>query len=293
MDEEKGKAVIQFEAHGQTVELSPSTVVNYLVSGGGEVSGQEVHMFMAICKYQRLNPFLRDAYLIKYGNQPAAVVVSKELLLKRAARNPKYEGFKAGISGDGEDLTAWCEVFVNGYKHPVRSEVYYDEYVGLKKDGTPNRMWAGKKRTMLRKVAVAQAHREACPEDLGAMVTPEEVREISEILPTDEIKSQEPTKENEDLEIPETKDNQYPPGTSLDQAESKDQPTSRNAEAPEKEDPPKLSPKDAFEKVRIRIDTRQANNIILVHSKSVGRALRDWIDSDYLTIGKQLKDISK
>ena len=68
-----------YEANGKEIELSKDTVKQYLVSGNGKVSDQEVVMFMELCKYQELNPFLKEAYLIKYSDRaPASIVVGKE-----------------------------------------------------------------------------------------------------------------------------------------------------------------------------------------------------------------------
>lgn len=73
-------------------------VHTYLVSGGGNVSDGEVMMFMSLCRYQHLNPFLREAYLIKYGsNDPATIVTGKDVFTKRANADPRYKGKKAGI----------------------------------------------------------------------------------------------------------------------------------------------------------------------------------------------------
>ena len=57
--------VVEFEVNGQTVKLSPAIIRNYLVNGNGNVSDQEVVMFLNLCKFNRLNPFLQEAYLIK------------------------------------------------------------------------------------------------------------------------------------------------------------------------------------------------------------------------------------
>ena len=54
-------------------------------------------MFMNLCRFQHLNPFLREAYLIKYGSQPATIVTGKAALEKRAARCRNFEGFEAGV----------------------------------------------------------------------------------------------------------------------------------------------------------------------------------------------------
>ena len=63
-------------ADGQV--LTADTVRNYLVSGNGNVADQEVVMFIELCKAQHLNPFIREAYLIKFGNSPANIVVGKD-----------------------------------------------------------------------------------------------------------------------------------------------------------------------------------------------------------------------
>ena len=70
--------VTEYKCGDETIRLSPNTVRRYLVNGSGEVTDQEVAMFIGLCKYQHLNPFLREAYLIKYGNQPATIVTGKE-----------------------------------------------------------------------------------------------------------------------------------------------------------------------------------------------------------------------
>lgn len=174
------------------IQLSSATVRNYLVNGGGNVTDQEVKLFIALCSAQKLNPLIKEAYLIKYGSQPAQMIVSKDVYQKRANKNPNYEGKKAGVvvlnlqgavdyrEGalvvEGETLLGgWCEIYKKGCKVPERVEVSFNEYVGKKKDGSINSMWATKPATMIRKVAVAQALREAFTEDFQGMYTPEEV----------------------------------------------------------------------------------------------------------------------
>ena len=99
-DEKKKSLVMEFKAGDENVKLSPKIVKSYLVSGDAEkVTDQEVMMFMMLCKNQHLNPFLREAYLIKYGSQPATIVTGKSAFEKRANRCDSYEGFEAGISG--------------------------------------------------------------------------------------------------------------------------------------------------------------------------------------------------
>lgn len=190
---QKNPTVITFAAGDEEVKLSPQIVKNYLVNGSAEtVTDQEIVMFMSLCKFQHLNPFLREAYLIKYGTQPATIVTGKSALEKRAARCKNFEGFSAGVividhNGElkyrdgclvlnGEELVGgWCDIHVTGFKVPVRAEVSLNEYIGRKKDGTVNAQWAGKPATMIRKVAKMQALREAFPEDFAGMYSAEEI----------------------------------------------------------------------------------------------------------------------
>lgn len=76
------------------IKLSSKVVKTYLVAGGGNVSDQEVKLFIALCSAQKLNPFIKEAHLIKYGNSPATMVVSKDVYQKRADKHPEYQGKK-------------------------------------------------------------------------------------------------------------------------------------------------------------------------------------------------------
>lgn len=192
--EEKGLVKIQTESGELT--LSPAIVRRYLVSGNGTVSDQEVMMFLGLCRYQRLNPFLREAYLVKYGSQPATIITGKDAFMRRAMKAKDCRGFKAGVIVQQKDevvhtdgivppgsriIGGWSEVYRDGWQFPIRVEVAFDEYVGRKNDGTPNRMWQEKPATMIRKVALVQALREAFPDDLSGMYSPEEVSNAGDL----------------------------------------------------------------------------------------------------------------
>lgn len=191
--------VTEYKANGEIVKLSPDTVKRYLVSGSGSVTDQEIMMFLGLCKYQHLNPFLREAYLIKYGDRsPATMVVGKDVFLKRAKRNPDFSGMQAGIMvmkqggrvgeregtyysrASGEVIVGgWAKVYIKGYEHPIYASVSLDEYAGRKSDGSLNGQWASKTATMIRKVALVQALREAFPDDLGALYDQAEMTAVS------------------------------------------------------------------------------------------------------------------
>ncbi|MDR1584982.1 MAG: recombinase RecT, partial [Prevotellaceae bacterium] len=96
-DREKGR--ITYQVAGQDVTLSYNIVRNFLTKGNGTVTDQELVQFISICKFNQLNPFLNEAYLVKFGGQSqnAQMIVSKEALMKRAENSSEYDGFRAGI----------------------------------------------------------------------------------------------------------------------------------------------------------------------------------------------------
>lgn len=186
--------------HGP-VKLSAEIIRKYLVNGEANVTEQEIMMFMTLCKFQGLNPFLKEAYLIKYSDRyPATIVVGKDVFTKRASKNPNCNGWKAGIIVQKGDeiirregtlklatetiIGGWATVLRKDWKEPLTIEVSLDEYIGLK-DGKPNLNWAKRPATMIRKVAVVQALRDAFPEDLQGMYVAEEVENNTKIINTD------------------------------------------------------------------------------------------------------------
>ena len=168
-----------------TPPLSQETVRQYLVRGNGSVTDQEVVFFIELCRSQGLNPFIGDAYLVKYGTTPATITMSKEAYLKRACRNPRYKGFEAGIIVQTKDgsltertgtvkldeeklVGGWAKVFVDGWEQPVYESVSFKEY------DQGQASWKKIPATMIRKVAITHALREAFPEDFTGVNYSEE-----------------------------------------------------------------------------------------------------------------------
>lgn len=178
------KGVCNYTVAGQDVRLSYQIVRDYLVKGGGKVSDQDLVQFISICKFNQLNPFLGEAYIVKYGTTPATMVVSKEALLKRADACENYEGIEAGIIvirdgkvvelegcffADNDKLVGgWAKVHRSDRRYPTVAKVRLDEY------DKKQSVWKEKPSTMISKVAKVQALREAFPAQLGAMYTAEE-----------------------------------------------------------------------------------------------------------------------
>ena len=184
--------VVEYKVNGASVKLTPKMVKDYLTNGEGRVTDQEVAMFINLCKYQGLNPLIRDAYLIKYGSQPATIVTSKDAIMKRAMRNPRYAGHQAGVIVQKQDgeleyrtgafilqgetlIGGWARTYIQGYTVPIESAVSFNEYAGRTKEGNINAMWSSKPGVMIRKVALVTSMREAFPEELQGMYASEEM----------------------------------------------------------------------------------------------------------------------
>lgn len=183
------KMEVVYNTMGQEIRLNANIVRNYLTKGNGKVSDQEILQFISICKYQQLNPFLNEAYLVKFannrgGDDTAQIIVSKEAFMKRAEGCEQYRGFKAGLilkrgtecvyeegefMRDGDVLLGgWAEVHRSDRDFPIKS------FVNLKDYDKGRSTWNAIKCTMIRKVALMHALREAFPAQLGAMYTSDE-----------------------------------------------------------------------------------------------------------------------
>lgn len=205
----KQELMVKFEVEGQEIKLTPKIVQEYIVGSDVPITNQEFKLFTELCKVRKLNPFLREAYLIKYkAGTPAQMVVGKDAILKRAVLNVNYDGMESGIIVQKEDgnteerqgtfklenenlVGGWARVFRKDWTHPTYASVSFDEVAQKKSDGNLNSNWSTKKATMIEKVAKVRALRETFVEDLAGMYEAEEMQEDT-IIPEAEIKEIEP-----------------------------------------------------------------------------------------------------
>ena len=176
--------LVKYEDNGQLVQFGAEDVKQRLCPN---IDDKELALVMALCQQQRLNPFTKDVYIIKYGNAPASIVTSKDVFTKRANAHPDYEGFEAGVTfidrqGNvkqregsavyaeaGEKLVGgWCRVFVKG-RRPVYDEVTLSEY------STGKSGWVRMPGTLIRKVALVHSLREAFSQDFAGLYSQEEM----------------------------------------------------------------------------------------------------------------------
>ena len=214
MSNENQDLVVKFDVEGQEIKLSKKIVQEYIVGSDVPITNQEFKLFTELCKVRKLNPFLREAYLIKYkAGTPAQLVVGKDAILKRAVLNQNYDGMECGIIVQKEDgsveerqgtfrleteklVGGWARVFRKDWSHPTYSSVSFNEVAQRKNDGQLNSNWSTKSATMLEKVAKVRALRETFVEDLAGMYEAEEMQQ--------EIPQQEPIEVQADaIEQPE------------------------------------------------------------------------------------------
>lgn len=220
-EETKKEIAVVYEVDGEQIKLTPSIVQNYIVGTDAQITMPEFKFFTSLCKARGLNPFLKEAYCIKYGKNPAQIVVGKDAVLKRAIKNPNYDGMESGVIvqnketseiierkgtfylRDSENLVGgWAKVYRKDWQHPTYCSVGFDEVAQKKSDGSLNANWSGKGATMVEKVAKVRALRETFVEELGGMY---EAEEMGVDLPNETApQKQEIIQQNEPIEVDAT-----------------------------------------------------------------------------------------
>lgn len=193
--EQKQDLIVKFDVEGQEIKLSKKIVQEYIVGTDVPITNQEFKLFTELCKVRKLNPFLREAYLIKYKvGTPAQLVVGKDAILKRAVLNQNYDGIESGIIVQKEDGTieerqgtfrlgteslvgGWARVYRKDWSHPTYSSVSFSEVAQKTGQGQLNSNWNNKGATMVEKVAKVRALRETFVEDLAGMYEAEEMQQ--------------------------------------------------------------------------------------------------------------------
>lgn len=172
-------------------QLDGKTLRNF-VDPKHQASPQELQTLLAIVKNRNLNPFTKEVYFIKYGNNPAQIVVSKDAFMKRAEQNQNYDGFESGVIYEDEKgelktkkgvilprkatlIGGWCEVYRKDRSRPVYREVELSAY------NTHKNWWQKAPGQMIEKVAIVAAVRDAFSENVGGLYTADEMEQATPI----------------------------------------------------------------------------------------------------------------
>lgn len=202
-----GSTAMQAASPSVPVEITGADGQHFTVSFGDvrdficpKATDAECKIFLETCKQYHLNPFTKEAYLIHYDNKnddtASTIVLGKNCYLQMAERHPAYDGFEAGVivmtaddqllnregsivyDGDGGKTLLGGETLLGGWAKVYRKDrtrASYEE-VKLSEYDTGKSLWNGKKATMIRKVALVHALREAFPSTFGALYDESEVR---------------------------------------------------------------------------------------------------------------------
>lgn len=190
----KQESEIRYTIEGREIVLSPTLVRKYLVRGKGELTtGQEIALFMGICRARQMDPWAGDCYIIKYSQtDPATVTASIDFVRARARSQEDCEGWTCGVIVQDRDgkvrdsnglvlegekiLGGWCECQPKRWKVPQRLEVNLSGYLKKTSDGKITKFWSPENQpTMISKVAEMQNLRRIWPAALGKIYLNEEV----------------------------------------------------------------------------------------------------------------------
>lgn len=189
---------------GLAVQVTPDDVRRYICEGATE---KEVGLFLQLCQAQRLNPFVKEAYLVKYGSAPASMITSYQVFNRRACRDANYDGIKSGVvvlrDGDvvhkrgaacyrkaGEELIGgWAEVRFKDGRETAYAEVALDDY------STGKSNWAKMPGVMIEKCAKAAAWRLAFPDAFQGMYAAEEMGQAQQPEPAQQPVDLQPVRD--------------------------------------------------------------------------------------------------
>lgn len=169
---------------GDQIQISQQDVIQYICPNA---TAQEVVFFMELCRSQRLNPFKREAFLVKYGNSAASLITAEVVFERRANANPSYRGMEHGVvfmdqtgairKREGTaTYKAAGERLVGGWARVHRSD-RTDSYaeVSLDEYNKNQSVWKSMPGVMISKCAKATALRLAFPSDFQGMYISEEM----------------------------------------------------------------------------------------------------------------------
>lgn len=155
--------------------ITVEEIDSYLKAMNTSLSSSEVTQFRKIAQAYGLNPFKREIYVSKFGNN-FSIIVGFETYLKRAERSGLLAGWTVETQGlinssdvAKSDITAVIKIHRKDWTHPFIHSVHFSEYVQKKSDGTVNKFWREKPMTMIKKVAMAQGFRLCFPDENGGL----------------------------------------------------------------------------------------------------------------------------
>jgi phage recombination protein Bet len=159
------------------MEITPADIKRYVCS---TASDQEIGHFIRFCLTRKLNPFLKEAYLIKHNGTdkhgrpwPAYIVIDVEKRIEPYFTHPKYRGYSAGlilerknelIETEGElyfekdtIVGGWFMGYMEG-REPYVNKLSFREWAMRS-----SKLWEERPARMMYKTTVIHGHRFMLP----------------------------------------------------------------------------------------------------------------------------------
>ena len=166
------------ESKGMTIWESNTDLSQIKEIYGKNLSSGEFSTLVQMGKATGLNPFLKEIWAVKYGNNPAQIFIGRDGYRKSAQRSPHYDfhiadavysndefdvengsvHHKYNLRDRGFLVGAYCSVLRKGSSRPTYIYVDLGEY------NKGQSVWKEKPATMIKKVAEAQGLRMAFQE---------------------------------------------------------------------------------------------------------------------------------
>lgn len=176
-------ALIHKKDVGFTQEQN-NLIKKYLCKG---INDDELHLFAAVCKKTGLDPFMKQIYAVKRGDQMTIQTAIDGFRLI-AERTGRYCPGKESTFVYKQDRLFSATSYVkkqtkDGTWHEISASAHFDEY----KPNYKSQFWDTKPHVMLAKCAESLALRKAFPNELSGLYTSEEM---------DQAENQTPMKSN-------------------------------------------------------------------------------------------------
>jgi phage recombination protein Bet len=142
---------------------------------------QEFDLFVQVCKRQKLDPFAKQIFAVKRGQQ-MTIQTSIDGYRIIAERTGRYmPGREATFTYDDKGSLTSATSYVKkmdakGEWHETSATAYFDEYK-QEFNGKLSGMWSKMPRAMLSKCAESLALRKAFPSEMGGIYTKEEMEQ--------------------------------------------------------------------------------------------------------------------
>jgi len=171
---------------GLTVEapVTEQIVRDFLFSNETKLTEAQQNLFLNIATAMNLNPFKREIYVVKYGDN-CSIITGYQVYIKRAAQTGMLDGWKAENTFDEKGTCTGATVTI----HRKDQQFPFEWHVDMADFNTNRAEWKSKPNWMIKKVAIGQAFRLAFPEEVGPLpYTDEEAT----VIPTRDVTPGDP-----------------------------------------------------------------------------------------------------